>query len=154
MRPALGGKAGGMEDPFDLQRFVVAQDAGGAYDDALAELQDGRKRGHWVWFVLPQLAGLGRSETAQRYALSGLPEARGYLAHPVLGARLRACAQALLDGGGSDAVRVLGPVDAQKLHSSATAFTLAAPDEPLFPALLGRFFSGRQDPGTLALLAR
>ena len=140
-------------DPFRLQRFVAAQDGGGAYDAALAELRAGRKRGHWVWFVLPQLAGLGRSEQAQRYGLRGLDEAVAYLAHPVLGPRLRACADALLTLPDQHPTAVLGSTDAQKLHSCATLFALAAPDEAVFRALLERWYGGDEDPGTLRLLA-
>lgn len=138
----------------DLHRFVEAQDAGGTYEQALGELRDGRKRGHWMWFVLPQLAGLGRSELAQRYALDSLDEARDYLAHPVLGPRLRACAQALTALPGHDAERVLGPVDAQKLHSCMTLFALAAPQEPVFAAVLAQYFCGELDGGTTGLLER
>jgi uncharacterized protein (DUF1810 family) len=143
---------GGM-DPFDLARFVSAQDASGTYDDALAELRAGRKRSHWMWFVLPQVAGLGRSETARRYALTGLDEARAYLAHPVLGARLVACCQAMLDSGASDPVAVLGPVDAQKLRSSMTLFAAADPGQPVFGAVLDRFFAGAADEATTRLVA-
>ena len=132
----------------DLQRFVDAQDEGGTFDTALAELRAGRKRSHWMWFVLPQLSGLGRSPMAQRYALSGLDEARDYLAHPVLGPRLRACAEALLSLPEPDAERVLGPVDARKLQSSMTLFALAAPQEAVFREVLGACFGGRLDPLT------
>jgi uncharacterized protein (DUF1810 family) len=141
-----------VDDPFDLARFVVAQDAGGTYDAAVSELRTGRKTGHWMWFVLPQLAGLGRSATARRYALRGLDEARAYLAHPVLGPRLRACAQVLAGLPTSDPVAVLGSVDAQKLRSSMTLFALVAPDEPVFRGVLDRWFAGQDDPGTLELL--
>ena len=141
-----------MSDPFDLQRFVDAQDDGGTYDRALAELRAGSKRSHWMWFVLPQLAGLGTSAMAQRYAISGLDEARAYLAHPVLGPRLQECARALTGLGTADPVAVLGGIDAQKLHSSMTLFTAAAPDEPVFAAVLDQFFAGRRDPGTTSRL--
>src|SRR3954470_3277102 len=117
------------DDPFDLERFVRAQDAGGTYTAALAELEEGRKRGHWIWFVLPQVAGLGRSQTAQRYAVSGLDEARAYLRHPVLAPRLHECVEALDALDTTDANRVLGPVDAVKLRSSMTLFERAA-EEP------------------------
>ena len=137
----------------DLQRFVDAQDEHGTYDAALAELRAGRKRGHWMWFVFPQLVGLGRSAMAQRYALSGLDDARDYLAHPVLGPRLRTCAAALLRLPEPDAERVLGQVDAVKLRSSMTLFARAAPAEPVFPAVLDRFFGGRPDAATDRLLA-
>jgi uncharacterized protein (DUF1810 family) len=136
-----------VSDPFDLQRFVDAQD-GGTYDQALAEIRDGGKRSHWMWFVFPQIAGLGHSGMAQRYAISGLPEAQAYLAHPVLGPRLVESARTLVDLPGDDAVRVFGPVDAQKLHSSMTLFARAAPDEPAFRQVLDRYFGGADDQGT------
>ncbi|SNS89360.1 Uncharacterized protein, DUF1810 family [Geodermatophilus pulveris] len=140
-----------MSDPFDLERFVRAQD-GGTYDAALRELRDGAKRGHWMWFVFPQVAGLGRSPTAQRYAVSGLEEAHTYLAHPVLGARLLECAQALLTLPGRDPVAVLGPVDAVKLRSSMTLFEAAAPDERVFGEVLERYFDGERDEATTTRL--
>lgn len=137
---------------FDLQRFVDAQDAGGTYGRALAELVAGAKRGHWMWFVFPQIAGLGHSSTSRRYAISGLDEARAYLAHPVLGGRLRESAQALLDLPGSDAVAVLGGIDAQKLRSSMTLFARADPAEPVFGAVLAKYFAGREDEATTSRL--
>ncbi len=106
-----------------------------------------------MWFVFPQVAGLGRSSTAQHDALAGLPHARTYLAHPVLGARLRECCEALLSVENADAPAVLGPVDAQKLRSSMTLFALAAPDEPVFGRVLDRFFGGLPDPLTLAQIS-
>lgn len=133
-----------------LQRFVDAQDDGGTYDRALAELSAGRKRGHWMWFVFPQVAGLGRSATAQVYALGGLDDARAYLAHPVLGARLRACSGVLVDLPVADPVAVLGDVDAVKLRSSMTLFARAG--EPLCDRVLERYFGGEPDPATLARL--
>ena len=136
-----------MSDPHDLQRFVDAQDAHGTYAAALAELRAGRKTSHWMWFVFPQVAGLGRSATAQHYAVSGLAEARAYLAHPVLGPRLRECAAALTGLPGGDPVAVLGGIDAQKLRSSMTLFA-AASDDPLFPAVLDQYFGGATDPAT------
>jgi uncharacterized protein (DUF1810 family) len=139
-------------DPFDLQRFVDAQDDGGAYRAALAELRAGRKRSHWMWFVFPQVAGLGRSAMAQHYAISGLAEARAYLAHPVLGPRLLECARALTSLDGADAVAVLGSVDAQKLQSSMTLFAAAAPDEPVFTAVLDQYSGGMHDPATTSRL--
>ena len=140
-----------MSDPFDLERFVGAQD-GGVYEQALRELRAGAKRGHWMWFVFPQVAGLGRSSTAQHYALSGLEEARAYLAHPVLGPRLVECAQALLELSGRDPVRVLGSVDAVKLRSSMTLFEVAAPDERVFAEVLERWFDGERDEATTTRL--
>ncbi len=135
---------------MDLERFVTAQDEGGTYDAAVRELRAGRKTSHWMWFVFPQVAGLGRSATAQHYALTGVAEAQAYLAHPVLGPRLRECA-ALVQ---SDPVGVLGTVDAQKLRSSMTLFALAAPGEPLFADVLDRFYGGELDPLTLAQTSR
>ena len=140
-----------MSDPFDLERFVRAQD-GGTYEQALRELRDGAKRSHWMWFVFPQVAGLGHSPMAQRYAVSGLEEAHSYLAHPVLGARLVECAQALLELGDRDPVRVLGSTDAMKLRSSMTLFEAAAPDERVFPEVLERYFDGERDAATTARL--
>jgi uncharacterized protein (DUF1810 family) len=140
-----------MADRSGLQRFLAAQD-GGTYEQALAELRSGRKRSHWMWFVFPQLAGLGRSETARFYAIADLDEARAYLAHPVLGPRLVECARTLTDLDGRDAVAVFGGIDAQKLHSSMTLFARAAPDEPVFPAVLGQYFDGALDDGTTSRL--
>lgn len=141
-----------MSDPFDLARFVAAQDEGRTYDRALAELTAGRKTTHWMWFVLPQLAGLGSSPMAQRYAIRSLDEARAYLGHPVLGPRLLATAQAVAAGPAPDAVSLLGSVDAQKLRSSMTLFARAAPEEPVFTAVLDRYFGGATDPATEARL--
>jgi uncharacterized protein (DUF1810 family) len=141
-----------MSDPHDLQRFVDAQDAGGTYDAALAELRAGRKTGHWMWFVFPQIAGLGRSGMAQRYAIGSLEEARAYREHPVLGPRLRDCAAALLALSTRSADAVLGPVDAMKLRSSMTLFARAAPDDPGFGRVLEQYFGGEEDPETLRRL--
>ena len=138
--------------PIDLARFVVAQNEGGTYDHALAELAGGQKRSHWMWFVFPQVVGLGRSRISREFALSGVDEARAYLAHPVLGERLRACCRAVLRIEGSTAAAVFGPVDAMKLRSSMTLFARAAPDEPLFAAVLGAYFDGEPDDATENLL--
>ncbi|MCW2621766.1 MAG: uncharacterized protein JWL64_1368 [Frankiales bacterium] len=140
-------------DPYDLQRFLAAH-GDGTYERALAELHSGRKRSHWMWFVFPQIAGLGRSATAQRYALDDLAEAQAYAAHPVLGPRLLACCRALTSLPGDDPVAVLGSVDAQKLRSSMTLFHAARPDEPAFQEVLERYFGGRPDDATTALLSR
>ena len=137
-----------MSDRFELQRFVDAQDAGGTYETALRELRTGRKRSHWMWFVFPQIAGLGRSGTAQFYAISGRSEAEAYLAHPVLGPRLLECTHALAELSETSAVAVLGPVDAQKLRSSMTLFAHAAPHEQVFTTVLSKFFVGEPDEGT------
>jgi uncharacterized protein (DUF1810 family) len=138
-------------DPHDLQRFLDAQ-GGGTSDGALAELRRGRKTGHWMWFVFPQIAGLGRSPMAQRYAIASLDEARAYLAHPILTERLHACCAALLDGAGTSADAVLGGIDAQKLHSSVTLFARADPADPVFPAVLEKFYGGVADDATDRLL--
>jgi len=137
-----------MADPFGLQRFVEAQDAGGTYERALAELRQGHKRSHWMWFVFPQIAGLGFSPMAQHYAIADLDEARAYLDHPVLGPRLLECARALTELDTSDPVAVMGDIDAMKLRSSMTLFAVAAPDEPVFQAVLDQFYAGAPDDAT------
>ncbi len=137
------------DDPFDLARFVAAQD--GVYPAALAELRAGAKTSHWMWFVFPQLAGLGYSAMARRYAIASLVEARAYLAHPLLGSRLRECVAALAPVS-APAERVFGGIDAVKLRSSLTLFVAAGAGEA-FAALLARWFDGA-DPATTALLAQ
>jgi len=141
------------EEPFALARFVRAQDEGGTYERALAELRAGSKRSHWMWFVFPQIAGLGSSAISQQYAIGSLEEARAYLAHPVLGVRLRECARAMLALRGVTAESVLGGVDALKLRSSMTLFARADPSEPLFAEVLARYFDGVADERTEGLLA-
>ncbi|TWG11640.1 DUF1810 domain-containing protein [Actinoplanes teichomyceticus] len=136
----------------DLERFVRAQD-GGVHEQARAELAAGRKRSHWMWFVFPQLAGLGSSPTAQAYAIRDLAEARAYLAHPVLGPRLTECAEALLAVEGRAAAQILGHPDDLKLRSSMTLFAEAAEDPAVFRRVLGRYYDG-PDPRTLELLGR
>lgn len=137
-------------EPFDLDRFVLAQL--GTFDTALAELRAGRKQSHWIWFVFPQLAGLGRSPNSLFYGIHSLDEARAYLAHPVLGARLREAVEALLGWAGRrDAESILGPVDAMKLRSSLTLFA-AASGEPLFARALDAFFPQGPDPVTEQML--
>jgi len=139
-------------DAFDLERFVTAQDEAGTFERALGELRDGRKRSHWMWFVFPQVAGLGTSPTASRFAIASLGEALAYLAHPVLGDRLRSAAAAILAVPHASARDILGSVDAAKLQSSMTLFQVADPDEPLFGEALDRFFGGTPDPRTRGLL--
>jgi len=134
----------------DLERFVGAQ--ADVYDDALAELRAGSKRGHWMWFVFPQIAGLGRTATAQRFAIADLAEARAYLAHPVLGPRLVECAEALLKVTGRTATQILGTPDDLKLRSSMTLFARAADDPAVFRAVLDRYYGGEDDPLTLQRL--
>ena len=136
----------------DVSRFVAAQDAGGTYDRAVRELRAGAKRSHWVWFVLPQVAGLGTSPTSQQYGIAGLGEARAYLAHPVLGPRLYECAGALLALGTGDPAAVMGSIDAVKLRSSMTLFARAAEGDEAQPfrEVLAQYFDGEEDPATLA----
>jgi uncharacterized protein (DUF1810 family) len=140
-----------MTDDASLERFVVAQEV--VHDQALREVRAGRKESHWMWFVYPQLRGLGRSEVSRFFGIDSLDEARAYLAHPVLGPRLlEAAAAALAAPPGRTAEDVFGPIDAMKLHSSMTLFDRAAPDETVFRSVLDRFFEGRPDEETLALL--
>ena len=133
----------------DLDRFVASQD--GVYDQALAELRRGAKTSHWMWFVFPQIAGLGRSAMAQAYAIGSADEARAYLAHAVLGPRLIEATQAVTAARGS-AETILGGIDAVKLRSSMTLFAHVADDPAPFRAALDRFFDGADDPATIALL--
>jgi uncharacterized protein (DUF1810 family) len=142
-----------MNEPYDLERFVAAQDSGGAYDQALAELQMGSKSGHWMWFIFPQIAGLGHSDMSRRYALKSLAEARDYLDHAVLGPRLFDCALAITNHAGRSAEDILGGIDARKLHSSMTLFLRAAPGETVFKTVLAQFFDGQPDAATDDLLA-
>jgi uncharacterized protein (DUF1810 family) len=135
-------------DPYDLERFVVAQDRVGTYDAAVAELRNGRKVSHWMWFVFPQIAGLGRSATAMTYAITSLDEARAYLRHPVLGPRLLACVGILDSTQSRTAQQIFGSVDAQKLHSSLTLFLRADGAELVFQRALDRYFAGVPDPAT------
>ncbi len=137
-----------MTDPLD--RFVDAQRA--TYPQALAELVEGSKRGHWMWFVFPQMRGLGFSSMAQRYGIADAAEARAYLAHPLLGARLIESARALLPHAGRDIERVLGETDAMKLRSSMTLFDAVADGEEAFGAVLDAFYDGERDDATLRLL--
>lgn len=139
-------------DPYDLTRFRTAQDAHGTYGDALAEVRAGRKTTHWMWFVFPQIAGLGRSSTAVYFAISSLEEAKAYLADPVLGPRLVAAALAAADAPADSAEALLGGIDATKLRSSMTLFRRVAPDEPAFTRVLDRWFGGQEDDATTALL--
>ncbi|MGH7639885.1 MAG: DUF1810 domain-containing protein [Candidatus Dormibacteria bacterium] len=141
-----------MDDAFDLQRFVAAQDAEGGLQQALEELARGRKLSHWMWFVFPQLAGLGRSPTSRKFAVASLDQARAYLAHPLLGPRLRQSAGALVRPVPRRPDAVLGPLDAVKLRSCMTLFARADPDEPIFQEVLRQCFGGEADPLTLRLL--
>lgn len=138
------------DDPFDLARFVEAQAT--TYDQALAELRAGRKESHWIWFVFPQIAGLGSSAMNRRYAISSLEEAVAYLDHPVLGARLRECVDAVNGLEGRSARQVFGADDV-KVRSSLTLFHRAQPGEPRFSDALAKYFGGEQDTATLQRLA-
>lgn len=138
-----------MSDRYDLARFVSAQST--VYDQVLAELRAGRKRSHWMWFVFPQLAGLGHSAMAQRYAIGSLEEARAYLAHPVLGARLCECSRRVLEAPGDDAPAIFGSPDDLKFHSSMTLFDRVAPEETVFQECLQKYFGGSADALTLTL---
>jgi uncharacterized protein (DUF1810 family) len=137
------------DDPHGLQRFVDAQEDMGIYSRALSELRAGRKQGHWIWFVFPQIAGLGSSPMSQAYAIRSLEEARAYLAHPLLGARLRESTEALLAAEpAASAESILGGIDAIKVRSSMTLFSAAAPEEAIFRDVLDRFYGGETDPET------
>lgn len=137
---------------FDLDRFVAAQQ--GVYPQALAELRRGEKESHWMWFVFPQIAGLGSSTMARRYAIGSADEARFYLAHPLLGARLREATEAMLAHRGKPAEAILGPVDAMKFRSSMTLFEAAAENPEAFARALELFYGGERDAATLKLLGR
>ena len=141
-----------MNEPFGLERFVAAQDRGGTYEAAAAELRAGRKRSHWMWFVFPQIAGLGQSPTSRRYAISSLAEARAYLAHPVLGPRLIESACIVRDLEGRSASDIFSGIDAMKLCSSMTLFARADPENPAFGEVLEKYFSGVPDEATDRLL--
>jgi uncharacterized protein (DUF1810 family) len=147
-------------DPYRLERFVAAQERGATYERAVAELRAGAKVSHWMWFVFPQVAGLGLSAMAREFAISSIAEARAYLAHPVLGPRLRECARVVAETEGRTAERIFGPVDAMKLRSSMTLFEAAdAGKTPtgeggqnVFGAVLAKYFGGLPDEATLARL--
>lgn len=138
------------DDPFDLQRFVDAQAP--VYERVLTELREGRKRSHWMWFVFPQIAGLGSSPMAQRYAIASRAEAAAYLAHPLLGPRLRECARLVTAAEGRSVHDIFGSPDDMKFRSSMTLFAEAAADDRDFPAALDKYFGGEPDAATLARL--
>ncbi|MBW3556546.1 MAG: DUF1810 domain-containing protein [Actinobacteria bacterium] len=141
-----------MDDPYDLERFVTAQDEGGVYLQALDELRRGRKESHWMWFVFPQIAGLGESPASSWFAIGSLEEAQAYMRHPVLGRRLIECANAVAAHEGLTANEIFGSVDAMKLRSSMTLFREATRDQPVFDQVLLRYFDGAADPMTNQLL--
>jgi uncharacterized protein (DUF1810 family) len=137
-----------MNDPYNLERFVSAQDAGGTYDHAVQELRNGRKTSHWMWFVFPQIAGLGHSSMSVRYAIASLDEACAYLRHPVLGPRVRECARIVAASEAPSAELIFGGIDTHKLRSSMTLFQRADPTEPGFSQVLERYFNGQPDAAT------
>lgn len=137
-------------DPFDLQRFVRAQEP--VYPTALEEIRQGQKRTHWMWFIFPQIDGLGHSSTSKHYAIKSAEEARAYLSHPVLGARLKACVQALLEVRDRSALHIFGSPDDLKLRSCMTLFAAVACDEPVFARALAIYFESTRDTRTLQLL--
>jgi uncharacterized protein (DUF1810 family) len=141
-----------MADSHNLERFVSAQDASGTYARAVEELRRGRKTSHWMWFVFPQIAGLGFSEMSRMYAIRSLDEAQAYLRHPVLGPRLVECAGIVATMQGRSAEQIFGGIDAQKLRSSMTLFLRANPEEAAFRQVLERHFDGEPDPATSARL--
>jgi uncharacterized protein (DUF1810 family) len=149
-RHEAGAVSASTPDPHDLRRFVAAQE--GVYESALGELRAGRKTGHWMWFVFPQLHGLGMSAMSQRYAIASLEEARAYLEHPVLGPRLAECARVLTELAGRDAEAIFGGIDAIKLRSSMTLFARASEDDSIYYAVLDQYFGGMPDPQTQARL--
>ncbi|HEV8591889.1 MAG TPA: DUF1810 domain-containing protein, partial [Pyrinomonadaceae bacterium] len=140
-------------DPFDLNRFLVAQDTGGfsSFDEALSELKNCRKTSHWMWYIFPQVR-LGHSEMSVRYAIGGFDEARAFMQHPVLGKRLIECTQAVVACPAADAAEIFGSTDAMKLHSSATLFSLVAEDGSVFHQILTKYFAGKPDQKTLSKL--
>lgn len=139
-----------MNDPYALQRFVDAQDP--VVDQVRRELQQGRKRSHWMWFVFPQIRGLGSSPMATRFAVASLAEAKAYLEHATLGPRLRECTQLVMQVEGRSALEIFGQPDDMKFRSSMTLFAQAAPDEPLFSDAIRKYFGGEFDPRTLERL--
>ena len=139
-----------MSDPYNLQRFVAAQAA--VYETVCEEIRNGSKRSHWMWFIFPQIRGLGHSEMAQRYAIGSLGEAQAYLDHALLGKRLRACCSMLLDLNGPSAEQIFGYPDCLKLHSSLTLFAYITDDKDIFNQCLVKYFNGKPDAGTSGLL--
>ena len=141
-----------MEDPYNLKRFLDAQNWSGTYETVVSELRTGRKAGHWMWFIFPQVTGLGRSHMSKEFGISSISEAQAYLGHPVLGPRLRECARILMGIEGKSATEILGGIDAMKLRSSMTLFMRAKPEEPLFREVLAKYFDGSEDQETIVRL--
>ncbi len=141
-----------MEDPYALKRFLDAQNWSGTYETVVSELRVGQKMGHWMWFIFPQVAGLGRSHMSREFGISSVAEAQAYLRHPVLGPRLRECARILMVIEGKTATEILGGIDAMKLRSSMTLFMSAEPEEPIFQEVLAKYFHGSADQETIVRL--
>jgi len=139
-----------MDDPYNLERFLEAQNP--IYEKVRSELRDGHKTSHWMWFVFPQIAGLGHSRLSEKFAISSLEEARAYLQHPVLGARLVACTELVLNTAGRTAEQIFGYPDDLKFRSSMTLFARAATDDPVFENAVRKYFGGEYDPLTLERL--
>jgi uncharacterized protein (DUF1810 family) len=135
-------------DPYDLERFDIAQNSGATYQHAVAELRSGYKSSHWMWFVFPQIAGLGQSFMSRKYAIGSLAEAQAYLQHPILGPRLSECAGIVAAAETQTAEQIFGGIDTRKLHSSMTLFLRAAPHEAVFQQVLDRYFGGLPDAAT------
>lgn len=150
MAPPWAGYHPVMSDPFDLQRFVTAQDP--VYDTVIGELRAGRKQSHWIWFIFPQVRGLGRSPTAQHYAIASRDEAVAYLGHDVLGPRLRECTRLVLEIEGCSAREVFGSPDDLKLRSSMTLFARCTDDNADFVGVLEKFYGGQEDDATVSRL--
>ena len=147
-----GDSASNCSDPYDLNRFISAQE--GVYDRALAELRGGLKRSHWMWYIFPQIEGLGHSPTTRLYSIKSLEEARQYLAHPVLGARLAECAEAVLGVQGHSASDIFGHPDDWKLQSSMTLFALVSNPGSVFERVLDKYYGGKQDSRTLQIVGK
>jgi uncharacterized protein (DUF1810 family) len=141
-----------VNDPFDLQRFVDAQDQDAGFGQVLAELRQGQKRGHWMWFVFPQIQGLGRSWDSEKFAISSRDEAEAYLQHPILGSRLRECTRLVTLVEGRSSEQIFGTIDALKFRSSLTLFAHATTDNKVFRDALDKYFGGQFDPLTLMRL--
>ena len=148
----MGKTASESDDPYDLNRFISAQE--GIYERALAELRDGLKRSHWMWYIFPQIEGLGHSPTTRLYSIKSLEEARQYLAHPVLGTRLRSCSEAVLAVQGRSASDIFGHPDDWKLQSSMTLFELVSGPGSAFDRVLDRYYQGKRDPRTLQIVGK
>lgn len=149
----MGTTEDSVDDPYNLERFVTAQDSGGTYRHAVGELTGGSKRSHWMWFVFPQIAGLGQSPTARKYAVTSLDEAKAYLRHPALGPRLVECAAVVAGLEGRTAGQIFGGIDERKLQSSMTLFLRADPQQKVFQEVLAKYFQGVPDPATDRLLS-